>query len=108
MRGDLGRAHLFEHASDRRHVTLALGRRGIDDVQHQIGFGRLFERRAKRGHQRMRQAIDEADRVREQQLALIRQLHAADQRIERHEQRVRRHRIRSVNRLNSVVLPALV
>ena len=66
---------------------------GVDDVQQQVGAGDLLERGAKRRDQRVRQPIDEADRVGDQQLAAIRQLDLAHQRIERHEQRVRRDRV---------------
>ena len=90
----LDRADFFEHARHRGDVTLALGIRGVDDVQHEIGIGGFFERGAKRRDQRVRQAIDEADRVAQQQLAPIGQVDAPDQRIERDEQRVRRFRIR--------------
>ena len=90
-------------------MALALGIGGIDDVQHEIGVGRFFERGAKRRHQRVRQPIDEADRVAQQQLAAIGQVDAPHQRIERDEQRVRTlPRSALVSRLNSVVLPALV
>ena len=54
----------------------------------------LFERRAERGHQRVRQPVDEADRVRHEQLAAVRQAHLAHQRIERDEQRVGRFGVR--------------
>ena len=72
------------------HAPIAIRRRRIDDVQDQIGLGDLFERRAKRRDQRVRQAVDEPDRVRHEQLAAVRQPDLPDQRIERHEQRVRR------------------
>ena len=65
------RADLFEDARHRGHVTLALGIRRVDDVQHEIRVGGFFERGAKRRDQRVRQAIDEADRVAQQQLAPI-------------------------------------
>ena len=75
----------------------------------QVGVGGLLERGAEGGHQRVRQPIDEANRVRHEQLALIGQAHAAHQRIERDEERVGQpaHR-HAVSRLKSVVLPALV
>ena len=84
------RADLFEHAGHRGHVPLAFGIRRVDHVQHQIGVGGFFERGAKRRDQRVRQPIDESDRVAQQQLAAIGQVDAPHQRIERHEQRVRR------------------
>ena len=60
-------------------------------MQRQIGFGDLLERGAKRGDQRVRQPIDEPDRVGDEQLAPIRQTDPPDERIERHEQRVGCH-----------------
>ena len=54
----------------------------------EIGLGHLFERRAERGDQCVRQPVDEPDRVGDQQVAAIGQRHAPDQRVERHEQRV--------------------
>jgi hypothetical protein len=57
--------------------------------------------------QRVRQPIDEPDGVRHERSRLSgRQF--GGQRIERHEERVRRFRVRLVSTLNSVVLPALV
>ena len=58
-------------------------------MQDEIGFGDLLERRTKRGDERMRQPVDESDRVGDEQIAAVGQPHTADQRIERHEQRVR-------------------
>ena len=82
-----------------RHVPVAIRRRRVDDVQQQVRLGDLLERRAERGDQRVRQAVDEPDRVRHQQLAAVRQLHAAHQRIERDEQRVRRDRVAAGQRV---------
>ena len=59
-------------------------------MQHQVGLGHFLERGPKRGDERVRQPVDEADRVRDEQLAPIRQTHLSHQRIERHEQRVGR------------------
>ena len=89
---DAARADLVEHRAHRGHVSLALGVRRVDDMQHEIGLGHLLERGAERRHERVRQPIDEADRVGHQQLAAIRQPHAAHERIERDEQRVGRLR----------------
>ena len=68
-----------------------LGR--VDDVQQQIRVGDLLERRAERRDERVRQPVDEPDRVRHEQLAPVGQPHLPDERIERHEQRVGRHRL---------------
>ena len=56
---------------------------GIDDVQHQVGFRHLLERSAECRHQGVRQPIDEADGIRDQQFALIRQVHLPHERVER-------------------------
>ena len=60
-------------------------------MQEQIGGRHFLERRPEGGDELMRQPIDEPDRVGQQHLPRIGQLHAAHQRIERHEQRVRHH-----------------
>ena len=83
------RADLVEHAAHGVHPAIAVGRRRVDDVQHQVGVGDFLERGAKRRDQRVRQPIDEADGVGHQQLAAVGQPHLPHQRIERHEQRVR-------------------
>ena len=62
-------------------------------MQQQIGVGRLLERGAEGRHERVRQPLDEADGVRDQQLARVGQPHPAHQRIERDEERVGRHRV---------------
>ena len=79
---------LLEHAAHGGDPAIAIRRGGIDDVQHEIGVGDLLERGAKRRHQRVRQPIDESDRVGDEQLAAVGQPDLADQRIERDEQRV--------------------
>jgi hypothetical protein len=53
----------------------------------------LSASRGTHGDQRVRQAIDESDRVRDEKLAAIRQRDAADEGIQRHEERVRRGRV---------------
>ena len=66
------------------------GIRRVDHVQHQVGVGRLLERGAKRRHQRVRQAIDESDRVADSSSSRRSGSRTLpDQRIERDEQRVR-------------------
>ncbi len=87
------RVDALEHAHHRGNHAFALGMRGVDHVHDQIGFGRLFERGAEGRHQRVRQPVDEADRVGDQHLALVGQAHAAHQRIERDEEGVRRQRV---------------
>ena len=108
MHRHVDRADFLEHAPNRRKLAIALAAGGIDDVQRQVRFGHLFERRAEGGHERVRQPIDEPDRVRDQQLAPIRKANLANERVERDEQRVGDHGRSLVSRLNSVVLPAFV
>ena len=57
-------------------------------MQDEIGLRHLFERRAKRRDQGVRQPIDEPDRVRHEQLAAVGQAHLTHQGVERHEERV--------------------
>ena len=52
-----------EHRVHRRDLLVAIGVRGVDDVQQQVGLGGLGERRAERGDQVVRQVADEADGV---------------------------------------------
>ena len=73
-------------------MPLAVGIGRVDDVQQQIGLHHFLERGAERRDQAVRQAIDEADRVRQQDLRPVGQPHLAQQRIERDEQRVRDER----------------
>ena len=88
------RADLLEHLPHGGDPALAIGRRRVDDVQHEIGLGDFLERRAERRDQRVRQPIDEPDRVRHEQLAAVGQPHLPDQRVERDEQRVGRLGVR--------------
>ena len=68
---------------------VAIRRRRVDDVNEQIGGRDFLERRVKRRHELMRQPVDEPDRVRDQDLPRVAELHPAQQRVERDEQRVR-------------------
>ena len=52
-------------------MTIALRIGPVDHVQKEIGGSHLLERRAKCRHERMRQPLDEPDRVRDQQLAAV-------------------------------------
>ena len=72
----------------RRDLSIAFRGAGGDHVQHEIGLRDLFERRAKCRDQRVREPIDEANRVGEKQFTPIGQLHLPDERIECHEQGV--------------------
>ena len=101
------RSHLLKTSSTARPArrprraracTAAIGDRDRDAAASMTCSSRsasadLLERGAERRDQRVRQAIDEADGVGHQQLAAVRQPHLADQRIERHEQRVGRVRV---------------
>ena len=77
---DVACADLVENRTHRGHVPLALGAGRIDDVQHEIGLAHFLECGAEGRHERVRQALDEADRVRDEQLTAVRQAHAADER----------------------------
>ncbi len=86
-------ADFGQHAAHGRHLDLAVRIRCVDDVHQQIGGRHFLERRAKCRDERVRKPIDEADRVRHEQLAPVRQPHFSDQRIQRHEERIRRDRL---------------
>ena len=90
QRRHIGGAHFLQHPPHGLDVPIALRAGRVDDVQHQVRLGHLFERRAKRRDERVRQPIDESDGVGHQQLPLVRQAHLPHQRIQRDEQRVRR------------------
>src|SRR5262249_35053093 len=61
---------------------------GVDDVQEQVGLAGLLERRLERGDERMREVPDEADRVREEDVAAAPELPAPGPRVERGEELV--------------------
>ncbi len=90
-RGDLVGVDFREHAAHGGHLELAVGVRRVDDVHQQVRGRNFLERGAKRRDERVRQAIDEADGVRHEELPPVRQPHLADKRIERDEERVRCH-----------------
>ncbi len=81
-------ADLLEHAVDRVDLRLGFRIGRVDDVQQEVGVPRLFERRAERGHQVVRQVADKPDRVAQQDFAPFRQLPAASSRVERGKQLV--------------------
>ena len=64
--------HLDEHRLDCGHVTLAIDARRVDDVQQEVCARHLFQRRTERRDERVREPIDEADGVRNEQLPTIR------------------------------------
>ena len=70
------------------NLPLALRASCIDHVKNQIRFRNLLQRCTERGDQGMRKTIDESDRVRHQQFAVVRQPHASDERIEGDKQRI--------------------
>src|SRR6185503_12414618 len=53
------RLHLFEHLAHRRHLPVAVRRRGVRDVENQIRRRHFLERRAKRRDERVGQTVDE-------------------------------------------------
>jgi hypothetical protein len=79
-----------QHSPYRGHLPVAFGVGRIDDVERKIRFRHLLERGTERRDERMREAIDEPDRVGDEQFAPIRQPHLPHERVERHEQRVGR------------------
>ena len=66
---------------------LLLGRRGVDDVQDQVGEPRLLQRGGERVHELMRELADEADGVGHQERAAV-QAQRARRRVQRVEQAV--------------------
>ena len=99
QRRNVGRADFLEHLVDRVDTAVAVGRRRVDDVQHEVGFGNLLERGAERGNQRVGEAIDEPDRVRHEQFTAVRQANLPDQRIQRDEECVGRLGVRPCQRV---------
>src|SRR6188472_1506290 len=83
-------ANLGEHTADGGHVRVAVWTRRVDDVDKEIGGSYFFQRRPKCGDERVRKPIDEADGVRYEQLAPVRQADFPHERVQRHEKRVRR------------------
>ena len=81
----------ISRSTSRRHLELRLAGRvgGVDDVQQQRGLERLVERRAERGDQVVRQLLDEADRVRDQDARPGLRLQRAHGGVERREELVR-------------------
>ena len=61
---------------------------GVDDVEQQVGVGGLVERRAERRDEIVRQLLDEADGVGDEDRRLGRRHEPADRRVERREQLV--------------------
>ena len=74
-------------------LSVSLGARRVDHVKRQIGLRHFLERRTKRGHQRVRQSIDETHCVGNQKLTTIGQTNPPHKRIEGHKQSVRRRRL---------------
>ena len=68
---------------------------GVAHVQQQLGAFHLFQRRAKAGHERVRQVADEADRVRQQHLASRGQRELPQLGVERGEHALRRQHLRA-------------
>ena len=60
-----GDAQLRQYILDVQRLCFGILVRDVAYVQNQVGFDDLFERRAKRGHQRGRQIRDEADGIRQ-------------------------------------------
>ncbi|OIQ67818.1 hypothetical protein GALL_506010 [mine drainage metagenome] len=64
--------------------------RNIADVENDVGFQYLLQRRTKSRHQLRRQVGNEADRIRQHRLAAMRQAERPQCRIERCKQHIRR------------------
>ena len=79
---------LAQHGVDRGDPALGVGRARVDHVQQQIGVDDLFERRAERVDELVRQPAHEPDRVGEQHGLAAGQPQAARRRVERREQLV--------------------
>ena len=75
-------------------------------MQHEVGVGGLLERGAEGGDQRVRQAVDEADGVRHQELAAVRTWRTSGSSVT--NSALDASASARVRTLNSVVLPALV
>ena len=81
-------AEVAEHALRHPHLLLPLRVAAVDDVDHEVGRGDLFERALERGHQVVRQLADEAHGVGEDRHAAVAE-HAAPQlRVEGREEPV--------------------
>ena len=68
----LRRADLEQDGSDGVGPPVAIDDSRVHDMKEQIGGRHLFERCVKRGDELVRQAVDEPDRVRDQNLARVR------------------------------------
>ena len=90
--------------------VLGLGRIGrVDDVEQQIGVRGLFERRAERGEQIVRQIADEADGVGDDDLALVEGTVSRRERVSSVAKSLSSASTSApVSVLSSVLLPALV
>ena len=84
----VGGVHLAQHAIHGLHVALVVVDGRVHDVQEQVGVSHFFERRPEGGHQRVRQAVDEARPCRRAPRAGDWEAELTGQRIERDEQRV--------------------
>ena len=82
------RIELAEHRVDLAHALPAIAVTGIDEVQNQVGFARLLQRRTERRDQLVRQVPDEAHRVGQHDGASVGQFEAADRRVQRREKLV--------------------
>src|SRR5688572_1650746 len=87
--GNVACADLGEYLVDLDHLLVVVGMSSVDHVQQQVRLHGLFERGAKRGNQRVRQAADETDRVRDDGVGLGVERDAARGGIKSREQLVR-------------------
>ena len=108
MRRDLVEVELGEHLVRGLDVLVLRVVARVDDVEEQIGVGRLLERRAERGEEILRQIADEADGVGDDDLAIAvpgpADLEVARARVERGEELVLGEDLRAGERVEQRAL----
>ena len=87
LRHEVG-ADLRQHRVHRGDLLVAVGMARVDDVEQEVGVGRLGERRAKRGDEIVRQVADEAHGIGQHDRVGAGHVGAAQRGVERGEQLV--------------------
>ncbi len=85
---DLAKSEIAQHGEHVVALRLAVGVMRIAHMHDDVGFGDLFEGRAKRRDEMGRQIGDEADRIGQDRLAPGWQIEPPHRRVERREQHV--------------------
>src|SRR5205814_6099798 len=80
-------AKLLEHLLDDHALLFPSRLAGVDDVEKQVSFGRLFQRGSKGRHEMVRELPDETDRVGYEHARLA-DVYFTRKRVERREQAV--------------------